>query len=300
MDWKKLALCMALAGGTVACGGGEGTEDPVTRRYVLSAVQIPAATGTTAAGFNLDDEISTGDDDSSCVGLTPDFDSANDPGEQGIDNQLGTLVPMIGTLLMDSCPEGTPAADCVSALLAEQVREGSLLLVMEVRDINSFANDDDIEMQLYLGTVPGCDDTMPETCAPELTGETIAPGQDFEVMAVGSPVSGSITAGRMTAVTDRLDIAIDTGDAELTLVLRNAEVRANITETSLSNGAIGGSINIEELATAAETFMAGAGALIRSVVGAVADLDPDPAMPLDCRAISAGIAFTAVDAAEPE
>ena len=46
--------------------------------------------------------------------------------------------------------------------------------------------------------------------------------------------------------------------------------------------------------------MEGAGALIESVVGAVADLDPDPAMPLDCRAISAGIAFTAVDAAEPE
>lgn len=299
MDWKKLALCAAMAGTTVACGGGGGDGmDPVTRRYVVSVIEIPEADGTTAVGFNLDDMVSTGEG-TTCVELTPDYTSINDPGEDGVDNALASLVPQLGMLLGDSCPAGTPAAECLSALLSQQIAEGSVLLVMEVRDINSYANDDSIALQLYLGKVPGCDDTMPETCAPMLEGSTLAPGQDFELTAVGSVVDGSITNGRMTANTPSLTISINTMDLMLDLILRNAEVRANITEGSLTNGAIGGSLRVQDIADAAEAIMPGLGMTVMSVLSGIADMEPQSADPTTCDALSAGIRFQAVEAAAP-
>jgi hypothetical protein len=174
MDWKKLACCVALGGALTACGGGTTPPDapPQTRRYVLSAIRIPEPMGTTAVGFNLDGMNSDGTG-TTCVELSPDYTSINDAPETGVDNALGSLVPQLGMLLGDSCPMGTPAADCLSALIGQQITEGKLLIVMEVRDINSFVTDSSIEVQLYLGTVPGGG-------APMLAGSTLAPDQAFE------------------------------------------------------------------------------------------------------------------------
>lgn len=300
MDWKKLALCMSLAGVTVACGGDpEPIGEPVTRRYIVSSIEIPAVSGTDAIGFNLDDTVSTGEG-TSCVELTPDYNSINDPGEDGVDNALAGLVPQLGMLIGDSCPAGTPAAECLSALLSQQIAEGSVLLVMEVTDINSFANDSSISLQLFLGTVPGCVDTDPTTCAPMLEGGTIAPGQTFDVMAVGTAVPGSITNGRMTAITESLTISINTSGLALDLVLRNAEVRANITDGSLTNGAIGGSLRVQDIADAAEAIEPGLGETVLNILGNIADMEPQAADESMCDALSAGIKFAAVDAAEPD
>ena len=293
MDWKKLACCVALGGALTACGGGTTLPDapPQTRRYVLSAIRIPEPMGTSAVGFNLDGMNSTGDG-TTCVELSPDYTSINDAPETGVDNALGSLVPQLGMLLGDSCPMGTPAADCLSALIGQQITEGKLLIVMEVRDINSFVTDSSIEVQLSLGTVPGGG-------APMLAGSTLAPDQAFDVMAVGTPVTGAITAGRMAVTTPLLTISIVTDSLTLDLNIRNAQVRGTFGPmgNGIVNGAIGGSLRVSDIAMAAESIMPGLSATVMSVLGGIADMEPQSADPTTCDSLSVGIAFDGVNAA---
>lgn len=290
MDWKKLAWCAVLSGasmGLVACGGdddGDDIMDPETQVYVLSTVSIPEVMGTgaaaTAAGFNLDNMVSTGAG-SSCVELTPDYNSANDAGETGVDNALASLVPTLEMLLSDG--------ESLDETLQAQITEGSLLIMMEVRDINSYTNDSSVTVQLYLGSVPGGG-------APMVSGSALAPGQTFDAEAIGTAQTGSIVNGRLRVQTELLTLAINTGDISLDLNIRNAQVRANITPTNLANGAIGGALRVQEIADAAEEIMPGLRDTVLSVLGGVADLEPQSADPTVCDSLSVGILFGGVDA----
>jgi hypothetical protein len=290
MDWKKLACCAVISGasmGLIGCGGDDvppvETMDPVTRTYVLSTISIPEVMGSgaaaTAAGFNLDGMVSTGTG-STCVDLTPDYLSLNDPGETGVDNALAGLVPTLEMLI---------GGEGLDATLQEQITEGTLLIMMQVRDINSFTNDSSIQVQLYLGSVPGGG-------APGITGSTLTPGQAFTGMPVGTVQTGSIVSGRMRVSTPLLTIGINTDSLMLDLNIRSAQVRATIRTDSLSNGAIGGALRVEEIADAAEAIMPGLRATVLSVLGGVADLEPQAADPLTCDSLSTGILFTAVSA----
>lgn len=290
MDWKKLALLATLGGaalGATACGddGGGGMQLNETQTYVVSTIRIPNVMGSgssaTAAGFNLDGRNDDGSDTSSCVGLTPDYLSSNDSGETGVDNALASLVPTIEMLLSGSTLDET---------LAGQIADGSLLLIMQVQDIDTYTgNDPDVTVQLFLGTVPGGG-------APMLAGATLAPGQTFEGMALGSAVSGEIVNGRMQVEASLLPLMIDTGDIALALNIRQAQVRATLTPTAMNNGAIGGSLRVVEIADAAEMIMPGLRDTVLSVLGGVADMEPQSADPSTCDALSTGILFTAVDA----
>jgi hypothetical protein len=288
MDSKKFALVAALSGAAfwmVGCdGGGGGDMDPVTNTYVISTLSIPEVMGSgsaaTAAGFNLDSMVSTGAG-TSCVELTPDYMSSNDTGENGVDNALASLVPTLEMLLSDG--------ETLDQTLQGQITDGSLLIMMQVRDINSYNNDDSITVQLYLGEVPGGG-------APMVSGAGLAGGQEFTGTAIGPAVTGSIVNGRMRVNTDLLTLMINTGDIMLPLNIRNAQVRANITPTALANGAIGGSLRVLEIADAAEMIMAGLRATVISVLGGVADMEPQAADPTMCDSLSTGILFGAVDA----
>lgn len=283
MDWKKLALCGAMTVGSfslVACGGTtDGGMDPVTRTYVVSTISIPeATTDGRAAGFNLDGMVTDGSG-TDCVGASPDYISTNDM-EPGTDNGLATLVPTLAMLL---------GGGSLDATIQEQITEGSLILLMEVSDINSYNNDTSVSVQLFLGEVPGGG-------APMTSGSGLAPGQTFtSTMALGSPVTGAIESGRLRVTTPLLMLNIATDDFTVGLPIRMAQVRANITETGLTNGAIGGGLNVEDLAVAAEMIMAGLGDTVRSVLGGVADLNPT-ADPMVCDSLSVGILFTGVEA----
>lgn len=288
MDWKKLALVAALSGAAsamVGCGGpDEGPQLNATHTYVVSTISIPEVMGSgaaaTAAGFNLDGTVSTGAG-TTCVELSPDYMSANDPGEEGVDNGLANLVPTIEMLLSDG--------ETLDQTLARQLSEGDLLLLIQVRDVDRYTNDDDVTVQLYLGTVPGGG-------APMLNGAVLAAGQTFEGETVGPEVSGSIVSGRLRVNSDLLTLMINTGEFTLPLNIRNAQIRANITATALTNGAIGGSLRVLEIADAAEMIMAGLRNTVINVLGGVADMEPQAADPTVCDALSTGILFSAVEA----
>lgn len=293
MDWKKLAWCAVLSGasmGLVACGdngGGDGDGGPdvpgdgMTRVYVVSQVTVPAnEMGATAraAGFNLDDTVSTGDG-ATCVDLTPDFISLTDPGETGVDNALGDLVTTIEDIADIDLDE----------TLATQIAEGSLLLLMEVTDIDSFSNDSSVSLRLYLGSVPGGG-------APELAGAALAPGQTFDGEALGTAVQGRITGGRLRAETPSLTIAINTSDLAFDLVISDAVVGASITDTALANGAIGGALTLADLRTIVAEVAPGNEGAVDSIVAGFADLRPSAADPETCEALSVGLLFSAVEA----
>lgn len=282
MDWKKLALGGVVLGALMGCSGGPSVPSfptPRTHRYVVSVLRIPEPMGSMAYGFNLDGVVSTGEG-TTCVDLAPDYQSINDPGENGVDNGLATLVPLLNMAAGGgSLDEG----------IASQIASGSLLLVMEVSGIDNYTTDSSVMLSLHRGEVAGGMPLLAED-------GTLAPGQEFMLTAVSPAVMGSITNGRLRAQTDALPVTIDTGNPDvgaITLTFHNAQIRANISKTGLAVGAIGGAIVIEELVMTAEMVRPGAGDLVRSAV--TGDLQPDPANTANCASLSAGLSFTAID-----
>ncbi len=264
-----------------------------TLTYVIGTVALPEAAGGMAAGFNVDDlDSGMGSDavDANCEEFNQDFIGLTDSNHRGVDNALQGLVGTIeGLLDAADCP-GMMTAGCLDATLQRQILEGSLILLVEVSGVNDFMYDSSVTVQMHLGQVPGMGMPM------EGAGGGLAGGQTFEsTMTLGSPVSGDIFAGRLRVATPNLPLSIMAGDFNLTLQITQAQVRFNITETAMTNGAIGGVVTVDAIVMAASELMPGIEDTVRSVVESVADVTPssDPAV---CTAVSLGLTFSGVDA----
>ncbi len=273
-----------------------------TLTYVLSTIQLPEATPdpdgmgpqrSQAAGFNVDGQDS-GDGsmalDANCEEFNRDFISVTDANHVGVDNALQGLVGTIeGLLNAADCP-GMMTAGCLDANLQSQIEDGSLLLVIQVSGVNDFMYDSAITMQMHLAEVPG--GGMPMVSG----GGGLAGGQTLtSTMSLGDPVMGDIFNGRLRAATPLLPLTIAAGDFNLTLNITQAQVRFNIAEDALSNGAIGGVVTVNAIVEAAAALMPGIEDTVRSVVESVADVTPGPD-PAVCEAVSLGLTFTGVDA----
>lgn len=279
------------------------TMADTTVTYVVSVIDLPEATPdpdgagplrSAAAGFNLD-VLDSGDGstaaDATCEEFTQDYVGLNDPNLVGVDNALQSLVGTIEGLLDASTCPGMTTDGCLGATLQGQITDGSLILLMQVSGINDYMFDSAVQLQLILGEVPGGG-------APTIGGDgRLEAGQAFDVvMNLGVPVDGDIFSGRLRANTDTLTITIDTGGFSLPLMISNAEVRFDITATSLSNGLIGGYLTTESIITAAAMIMPGIEATVRSVVESIADIQPSAADPAVCDAVSVGLTFGATTA----
>jgi len=278
------------------------TFEDRTIAFVLSTASLPEATSDPdgdgpgrgqAVGFNVDG-IDSGNGssaaDANCEEFNTDYQALTDPQHFGVDNALQGLVGTIEGLLdaMD-CPGGTTDG-CLDATLQQQIAEGSLILLIEVAGINDFDYDTSVSVQMHLGAVPG--GGMPMVGS----GGGLEGGQAFDsMMMLGPAVDGDIFNGRLRVQTDTLPLSIMAGGFDLDLMITQAQVRFDISETGLTNGAIGGVVTVDALVMAASAIMPGIEDTVRSVVESVADVDPssDPAI---CGALSLGLAFTGVDA----
>lgn len=313
MNSKKLACSFVALGMLAGCGGeptytfepwdplctGEAPPascpdrtvvlpeggDPVTYTYVVADMSLPMATPEgVAAGFNVDGIDSMGGStasDANCQEFNPDFTSPTDP-DVGIDNALQGLVGLIeGLLDAADCPGGTTEG-CLDATLQEQIDTGSLILLLEVADVNDLTYDSDVTVTLALGEVPGGG-------APMIDGTgALAAGQAFDRVMDLATVPGDIFNGRARMQTDLLPLSIPAGGVDLTLNISQAELRFDITADGLTRGNLGGVIQIQALVDAVEAAMPGFGETVRSVLEPVADVGPLDADPAICESMSVG------------
>ena len=290
--WKSiLGLVLAASLGGLGCGGDDGNVedgDPMDpQTYVIGYLNIaqadPAGNPEIVAGFNLDGKVSTDDTDPT-VCYKMDYTSPAPDNEPGVDNQLGPILASVG---MSLDIEGT---------IAENIADGSLLIMMTVEGIHSYDNDPNVTVSLELGTLEGTGKTAPDLDAMGnlSAGQTI----NVNMTSVGLvELPGSIVGGRLRAGPADLVLNLPIMGSELNLNIRAAQVRFDISETAMGDGVLGGELNVDETVTAIVQVAPDSipESVARSILEGQADLQYDMAADM-CRAVSVGLVFEGVGA----
>lgn len=242
---------------------------------------------TIVPGFDLDDRVSDRSDAETCN--TEDFTSPPPDDEEGVDNVLGPVLA-----------EGEDEF-MIRAALDNNVASGLILLMLEVRGVDDLTTDDRVEVDVLFGLLPT------GTTMPMLEGDGgFVPGQTFDVdsrsllddrMSARVSLPGVIVDGRVMAGPGGLNLTVPFGAETITLQLNRVEARFDIAADAITNGVIGGSLDVED--TAAE--LGGIGGfdedLVRLVLRGAADLDREGAF---CTAASIGLVFEGVETVKGE
>jgi len=291
----------ALTG--VGCGDDGGnnvpTEDPCksdscdTMFYVTSMLDVGRASATgdpdIVPGFNIDGAVTAEGGDPTVCTNKKDFTSPAPDNEPGVDNQFGEIINSLSA---------TGSFD-ITGSIEDAIADGSVVLLMQVEDIDDLVNDGNVTLSIFLGNLPvGVD-------MPTLGSDgKLQPGQTFDVddnslLPSGEPqvkVQGAIVNGRLRATTTAISLAISLSGENLTLNILDAEVRATMAAGAMSDGIIGGALDIQETVAAIDALMIDgiSGGLVEGVLMGAADLEPDN----DgfCQSVSLGLTFGGVTA----
>jgi hypothetical protein len=228
-------------------------------------------------GFDLDGRVSAGTDPETC--RHADVTSAS--GEQGIDNQIAALVPLI---------EMQAGGVTLDQILQTAINDGQLLLGIDLLGADDLHDDACVSVQTraLTGTPSLGTDGMVEI------GQTFdqKPGTEITVMDGGRIVNGVLDVGPH-------DIALPVAilDARFTLHVHDALMHIELDDGGVWRGKVGGGISIEELITVAQGLN-----IPSSLMGAAmlllqnnADLARDP-MTGRCTQVSATLLFESVTA----
>lgn len=266
----------ADGGPTPVCDGTGPTGFFVIRSLAIGRENPPG----TALGFDLDGRVSDDTDERGC--FQPDF--VDPDGTPGVDNQYAVLAPTLES-----------AGAHLDPALRAGVASGDVLLLLELEPGTDMCT----SMSLYHGIVPA---GGPPTL--DASGLIVA-GQTFELDRASVDASGaavqrvvSVHVGGGRVLGRPLDVFLELPGAttSIPLRIRDASIRFDATATTLTNGVIGGSLDIDEFA-AAVASIAGDSLpidLIRSTLETVADLGVDAAG--ICRQLSVSLVFDAVTA----
>ncbi|MCB9593852.1 MAG: hypothetical protein H6719_14050 [Sandaracinaceae bacterium] len=267
---------------------------PGTYTYVIRTWSMPEASfAGTAAGFNLDGlDSGSGSTalDANCEELGLDYHSLRDPSHVGIDNAMSSLVTTIeGLLDAATCP-GMVVDGCLDATFARGIAEGTFLVLLELTGVESFEHDDDVQVALYVGAVPGGG-------APTLEADgRIAAGQAFDtVRELTPPTTGDIFEGRLRVRWPDTLVLPGSAGVLLPLQLDAPELRGTVDATQIGLGVVGASTEVDFLVAQAEAAMPGIGGTVRSVLESIADFEPTTD-PFICARVSSGYFFDAVSA----
>lgn len=255
-----------------------------TALFVVNKLRTPTAVGGEVIGFNVDGLVSDAADADGCNKM--DYTSPAPDSETGVDNQLGPLLTSFETQLG------------LNAAAATAFENGTLLLLIEVTDIDDYENDAYVGVNVLFGRLP------PGIYAPELdSGGFIAGGQTFDIDATSYESDmmtphvrfmGSIVDGRLHTDTTGFTLALPYNSYVIMLAIKLAELRFNIAPEGLETGIIGGALDVEDLITAVSgvidsTYIS----LLRLLLGNAADLK---VLSGACDNISVGMTFTATTA----
>lgn len=309
MNFKKLLVCAGLVGVAVVgvgCGGDDdgGTPDmgtPIsctaadlamgdTHFYVVNLLSIAGPEGDappfTSAGYNVDGNATVACN-GHIVGETAEFSGQAPDNGSGIDNALGGD---LGNLANSGLQDG--------------VDSGSVLLLVEVVGVNDLVNDSCVGVNFYVGE-PTAAMPMPTVDA---MGH-LAAGQTFDLnsasftdgMAGTMPAikfgSARIVAGRLQAGPANFPLAISLLGADLALTIQNAQLRFNITATTMGTGVLGGSLNTAEVIRTVEGIpsLAMYVDVVRDTLTGLADIDENGSAD-SCEAGSISLKLSGVSA----
>jgi hypothetical protein len=258
---------------------------PPTITYVVAAYDLPDAPRgprlDEAPGVNLDGRVSVEGGAGSCEDLIGDLVSPL--GEPGVDNQL------VGSL--NSLLEGFIAGYDLQAVLDDDVATGRRLLAIQLSSLDSFDDDPEVRVDLFLVKPEGC---AGDVCPPP--GGVVSAGARWirSLVPIGSALPGEIVAGRLHVVAHDFPLSFDASGVTVTMTVRDSILEGDVSAFGLENGVLGGGILVEDLVLLAEMIMPGIGETARGILVDLADLSPSAADPLVCREVSAGMGLTAV------
>ncbi len=268
-------------GGTDA-GTDAGPLTGETYVYVLDFMDVAAAEegGDPAIvpGFDLDDRVSAADDLETC--RREDFTSPAPDNEPGVDNRLGPTLASQEEMLH------------VRSNLIGNVRLGNVLVLLEVRGVDDFVNDDRVEVDVLFGLLPeGVE--MPMLMA----DFRYVPGQTFDLdprsflddgTTIRVSLAGRIVDGRLDAGPGSLTLTVPFEMDTVELDLKRVRSRFDISETGLARGVIGGSLDVEETAMRLAEVTEFDAATLEIILNGSADLDRIDGR---CRSVSIGLVF---------
>lgn len=271
---------------------------PISRRsylYVVSMMQTgassPDSNPSVVPGFNLDDRTSTGDDEESC--RHEDYTAPPPDSITGVDNVLGPVLSSFETSFQ------------INATAATTIAAGTFLMLVEVSEVESLENDDDVTVDFLFGVLPE------GTFAPEL-GEDglLAQDQLFDIDSrsfdpEGVPfahfpgsqiVNGRVITGGEGGFTVSIPYS---AEETISLNIHRSQNRFDISEGALGRGVIGGGLNVEELVAEMSPILPETitEAFLRSILRSAADLEKVGA---ECTEVSVGLVFEAVPAQRGE
>ncbi len=298
MNLKKLVVGAVVTSSLIAagCGGDDpGAEGLCTSGtcaahvYLMNELTIPTMDEDgNVPGFNIDGVVSTTASGCEVSGVACnavcDATSPAPDNIAGVDNSVG---PTLGGLVM--------------SMIQDNVDDGSVLLVMQLDGVDSFTNDNQVKLTIFLAEKP-----EGATLAHEASGR-LSPGQasdinelSFTDAAHTSPMilfaNGKIINGRFQAGPADFPLSISLMGASLSLTVHSTQLRFNVSETLVSGGVLGGGLNVAEVnATVAATpALAEYATVVNTTLMSFADLDPNSEGV--CESASVAMTFAGVGA----
>ncbi|MCA9577630.1 MAG: hypothetical protein H6726_11165 [Sandaracinaceae bacterium] len=232
-----LAGCVTIAGVAAGAAGCDETVPGETYVYVIDDMRIlidpePADEGPGVIdGFDVDGVDGPVAEGNACRAVQQEDYTAPD-GRHGIDNGLagGGLVGLV-TLL---AAQEEDSADIFAGLVQSAVTGGTLLVLLEFQDVNSFENDDHVILRVALGE--------PFDVGVGTDGRLLS-GQSFDLRDVEPVViETSIEDGVLFASGISLQLEGSILDVEFELPISLGQLRVDFNPNGTITGVLGGAL----------------------------------------------------------
>jgi hypothetical protein len=210
--------------------GGERPRTTVyiARQFIFEEIDDDGV----SAGFNLDAHVTSGGGEAGCG--QPDF--IDPDGTEGIDNQFGTLLPIIASLGGAALP----------TLVQSAINEGDLLLLVTFDNVDDWMNDDNITITISRGVgdpIIGADGMLTSW---QTFGQDAA--EPINVVADGRIVDGVLTAGPAS-----LDLPVFVFTFRFDVTLHGSMIRGQMSPEGPLDLLTGGSITLDNVMDIART-----------------------------------------------
>lgn len=211
---------MREQGGTSICNIPDAYDDP-PHRTVQSRV---------AYGRNLDGKVSDGSDTENCGAVN--FQSPD--GVPGIDNQLYRVMGCIDSFRRDAEFAGGAMEDYHIGAY----RDGEITTLMEIRGVDDFANDDEVEVGIYSSQDPTLYDSEKRGIA--RTSLTVTDNTLWHNVARGRIENGVL-------ITDPFDLRLKFGwtGRPAEYVIRDARIHLTLAEDGTATGDLAGYFDLK-------------------------------------------------------